>query len=74
MSDLNLSSVSYDKSIHVAILVHSLMGALTELAIIAHDGSGYELSQSDIDDLDLSYARLGALLRTLTAPPKDQIQ
>lgn len=42
----------------VAMAVHAMMSAITDLCHMANDG----LTYSDIDDVKLSYSRLGYLL------------
>lgn len=49
----------------VAITVLSMMSAISDLCEMASQGIGYDLIQSDIDDLELSHARLGQLLDSL---------
>lgn len=54
-----------DKDHEVAMAVRAMMSAITDLCEMANDGIGYELIQGDIDDLELSHAKLGHLLDSL---------
>ena len=56
---------SAGKDHEVAMTVRAMMSAITDLCEMAHDGIGYDLIRCDIDDLELSHARLGQLLDSL---------
>ena len=53
------------KDHEAAMAVRAMMGAITDLCEMANDGIGYELIQQNVDDLELSFARLGSLLDSL---------
>ena len=55
------------KDHEVAMTVRAMMSAITDLCEMANDGIGYDLIRGDIDDLELSHARLGHLLDSLNA-------
>lgn len=49
----------------VALAVADMMRAISDLCEMASTGIGYELICGDLDDLELSHARLGQLLDSL---------
>jgi hypothetical protein len=53
------------KDHETAMTVRAMMSAITDLCELAKDDIGYDLIQSNIDDVELSHARLGQLLDNL---------